>query len=72
MRTVNRCRIALNQSECISHERVVRKAMVHFPIIPALYRPEIDYFNAEARADSDLSIAAEKHALMVDAYLKNC
>ncbi|MBK8374429.1 MAG: hypothetical protein IPN50_04675 [Sphingomonadales bacterium] len=66
------CRIALNQSGVhFWHERVVRSDGSLSNYL-ALYRPEIDYFNAEARADSDLSIAAEKHALMVDAYLKNC
>ena len=66
------CRIALNQSGVhFWHERVVRSDGSLSNYL-ALYRPEIDYFNAEARADSDLSIAAEKHALMVEAYLKNC
>lgn len=66
------CRIALNQSGVhFWHERVVRSDGSLSNYL-ALYRPEIAYFNAEARAEADLSIAAEKHGLMVAAYLANC
>jgi hypothetical protein len=34
--------------------------------------PEIQYFNAESRAEIDLSVAAARHGVMVMAYLTNC
>jgi hypothetical protein len=37
-----------------------------------LNRPEIAYFNAESRRETDLSIASARHMLMVAAYLKAC
>lgn len=38
----------------------------------AIYRPEIQYLNAESGAEADLDLAARRHAVMVDAYLKTC
>jgi hypothetical protein len=37
-----------------------------------LNRPEIPYFNAESRRETDLIIASTRHMLMVSAYLKTC
>lgn len=38
----------------------------------ALKRPEIPYFNAESRSESDLSQSAARHLVMIDAYLQGC
>ena len=38
----------------------------------ALTRPDIAYFNAESRAETDLAIAASRHRIMIDAYLQGC
>lgn len=38
----------------------------------ALNRPDIAYFNAESRAESDPAKAAARHRLMITAYLRNC
>ncbi len=38
----------------------------------ALKRPEIPYFNAESRSETDLSLSAARHGAMIDAYLKGC
>jgi hypothetical protein len=37
-----------------------------------LNRPDIPYFNAESRRETDLNIASTRHMLMVSAYLKTC
>ncbi len=38
----------------------------------AIYRPEIAYVNVESRTENDLSLAAERHEIMIAAYLANC
>jgi hypothetical protein len=53
------------------HERVAASdgSMSNFL---ALNRPDISYFNAESRAESDPAKAAARHRLMIAAYLQNC
>lgn len=53
------------------HERVAKSdgSMSNYLI---LHRPEIPYFNAESRAEIDLAVAAARHKVMIDAYLKYC
>lgn len=53
------------------HERVVTSdgSMSNYLI---LHRPEIAYFNAESRAETDLAMAAARHKIMIDAYLTHC
>lgn len=53
------------------HERVAKSdgSMSNYLI---LHRPEIPYFNAESRAEVDLAVAAARHKVMIDAYLKHC
>lgn len=38
----------------------------------ALERPEIAYVNMESRREIDLALAASRHRLMIEAYLKHC
>jgi hypothetical protein len=38
----------------------------------AIYRPDILYFNAESRDESDLATAAARHKVMIDTYLAGC
>ena len=37
-----------------------------------LNRPDIEYFNAESRRETDLAIASARHKLMIAAYLQLC
>jgi hypothetical protein len=37
-----------------------------------LNRPDIAYFNAESRRETDLAIASARHRLMIAAYLQEC
>ena len=38
----------------------------------ALNRPDVLYFNAESRSETELAVAAARHDIMILAYLKNC
>lgn len=38
----------------------------------ALYRPDIAYFNAESRVETELAVAAARHKVMIDTYLAEC
>lgn len=38
----------------------------------AINRPDILYFNAESREETDLSVAAARHTIMIQAYLAGC
>jgi hypothetical protein len=38
----------------------------------ALEKPDIAYVNMESRRETDLGLAAERHQLMIAAYLKHC
>lgn len=38
----------------------------------ALQYPEIPYFNAESRSESDLAVSAARHLVMINAYLEGC
>ena len=38
----------------------------------AINHPGISYFNAESRDEMDLSVAAGRHKIMIDAYLASC
>jgi hypothetical protein len=53
------------------HERVERSdgSMSNYL---ALNYAHIQYFNAESRLETDLDVAAGRHALMIDAYLIGC
>lgn len=38
----------------------------------AIHRPDIAYINVESRAEDDLALAAQRHGVMIAAYLGNC
>lgn len=38
----------------------------------SLNRPDLAYFNAESRSETELTIAAARYDVMISAYLKNC
>lgn len=38
----------------------------------AIHRPDIAYLNVESRTEDDLSLAAQRHAIMIAAYLGKC
>lgn len=66
------CRNALNDNGIhFWHERV-DKSDGSLSNYLALERPDILYFNAESREESDLAVSAARHAVMIAAYLKNC
>ena len=66
------CRNALNDSGIhFWHERV-GKSDGSLSNYLALQRPEIPYFNAESRSETDLSVSAARHAVMIKAYLERC
>lgn len=66
------CRNALNDNGIhFWHERVA-KSDGSLSNYLALERPDILYFNAESREESNLAISASRHAVMIAAYLKNC
>jgi hypothetical protein len=66
------CRNALNNAGIhFWHERV-DKSDGSLSNYLALERPDIPYFNAESREETDLSVSASRHLLMIDAYLRDC
>lgn len=66
------CRIALNAAGIhFWHERVsISDGSLSNYL--ALARPDIPYFNAESLEETDLSVSAARHGVMIDAYLKHC
>lgn len=67
-----RCRKKLNDAGIhFWHERV-EESDGSLSNYLALNRPDIDYFNAESREETDLAIAANRHKIMIDAYLAGC
>lgn len=67
-----RCRVKLNAAGIhFWHERV-EKSDGSLSNYLALNRPDIDYFNAESREETDLAVAAGRHTIMIDAYLASC
>lgn len=66
------CRNALNNAGIhFWHERV-DKSDGSLSNYLALERPDIPYFNAESREETDLSVSASRHLVMINAYLSNC
>lgn len=66
------CGVALAQAGISYwHERVVRSDG-SFSNYLALNRPDIAYFNAESRAETDPAIAAARHGMIIAAYLGHC
>lgn len=66
------CRNALNAAGIhFWHERV-RKSDGSLSNYLALMRPDIPYFNAESREETDLAVSAARHSVMIEAYLKHC
>lgn len=66
------CRKALNEAGIhVWHERV-SKSDGSLSNFLALERPDIQYFNAESREETDLSMSAARHAIMIDGYLGKC
>lgn len=53
------------------HERVSRSDGSLSNYV-ALDRPGLAYVNMESRRETDLALAASRHRLMIEAYLKNC
>jgi hypothetical protein len=66
------CRNALNEAGIhFWHERV-GKSDGSLSNYLALERPDIPYFNAESREETDSSTSAARHGIMIDAYLGKC
>jgi hypothetical protein len=66
------CRNALiGEGVHVWHERVDRSDG-SFSNYVALNMPVTKYVNMESRREADLAIAAERHRLMISAYLKGC
>jgi hypothetical protein len=66
------CRNALNDAGIhFWHERVGQSDGSLSNYL-ALEKPEIPYFNAESRSETDLSVSAARHAVMIKAYLERC
>lgn len=66
------CGLALaNAGVHFWHERV-RTSDGSMSNYLVLNRPEIQYFNAESRAEIDLALASGRHRVMIGAYLANC
>ena len=66
------CRNALNAAGIhFWHERV-DKSDGSLSNYLALERPDIRYFNAESRQETNLSVSAARHMVMVAAYLREC
>ncbi len=67
-----RCRNALNDAGIhFWHERV-DKSDGSLSNYLALERPDIPYFNAESREETDLTMSAARHAVMIKSYLERC
>lgn len=66
------CRNSLNEAGIhFWHERVT-KSDGSLSNYLALERPDIPYFNAESREESDLALSSARHGIMIDAYLERC
>ncbi len=66
------CRKKLNEAGIhFWHERIDRSDGSLSNYL-ALNEPDIDYFNAESREETDLAVAAARHKIMIDAYLAGC
>lgn len=66
------CQVAMTKAGThFWHERVERSdgSMSNYL---AFRHPDIAYFNAESRDEVDLALAAARHKVMIDAYLKGC
>jgi hypothetical protein len=66
------CRTALNDAGIHFWHEEVKESDGSLSNYLALKRPEIAYFNAESREESDLARAAARHGVMIDAYLAKC
>jgi hypothetical protein len=55
----------------VLHERVT-KSDGSFSNFIVLTMPEVRYINMESKREDDLNVAAERHRLMVNAYLNGC
>ena len=67
-----RCGLAIAQAGIhFWHERV-RASDGSMSNYLTLHRPDIRYFNAESRSESDPAVAAARHRTMIAAYLRNC
>ena len=66
------CRNKLNDAGIhFWHERV-DKSDGSLSNYLALNQPDIDYFNAESREETDLLVSAARHKIMIGAYLADC
>ncbi len=66
------CRVALNKSGVNFWAERVRQSDGSLSNYIALSRPDIAYFNAESRRETDLAVASQRHLLMTAAYLAQC
>jgi hypothetical protein len=66
------CRNALNDTGIHFWHEEVKESDGSLSNYLALKRPEIAYFNAESREETDLSRSAARHGVMIDAYLEKC
>lgn len=67
-----RCRRALVQAGVHVWHEPVSKSDGSFSNYVVLEKADMAYVNMESRREANLTIASERHRLMVDAYLKGC
>lgn len=67
-----RCRKALVQSGVHVWHESVGKSDGSFSNHAILEKADMMYVNMESRREANLTVASERHRLMVDAYLKGC
>lgn len=66
------CRKSLNHAGAHVWHEPVRKSDGSLSNYIALHLPSIRYANMESKRETDLAIAAERHSLMVSAYMAKC
>jgi hypothetical protein len=70
--TDDRCRDALvSKGVHVWHERVAKSdgSLSNFAVLSL---PGVAYVNMESRREADISVAAERHGLMIAAYMQGC
>lgn len=67
-----RCRKSLVQAGVHVWHEAVGKSDGSFSNYAILGKADIAYVNMESRREANLTVASERHLLMVDAYLKGC
>lgn len=69
---VANCRTAMNAAGVNFWQERVAKSDGSMSNYLVLNQPDVLYFNAESREETDLAVAAARHALMIAAFMQNC